>query len=244
MPRNHAFRIVNWNVAWAVPGTARAAALRRRVLSRKPDIICITEGYVGYLPETGQVIAAGADYGYASPGGRRKVLLWSRSGWRDVDAVGDPRLPSGRYVSGITTVGGRDIQVLGLCIAWMNAHVATGRKDRRAWQDHLAYLEGLEAILGNKRDACIATGDFNQRIPRDRSPRDAYAALMRGLGGGFAVATRGAIARLGRPTVCHVAHTRDLAAQSVSGIDNRSAAGRLSDHFGLCVDFAEARQSA
>ena len=199
--------------------------------------MCITEGYEAFFSKRGYVISAEADYGYKTTTGRRKGTLWSRHPWSHVDAIGHPDLPAGRFVSGVTELGGAKIQVMSLCIPWMNAHVATGRKDRRPWQDHLTYIESISELLAKRRRwPLLVMGDFNQRIPRDRSPVRVYEPLMAALGSRLTVATKGQIAPLDRPTVCHVVHGPGLKVQSMQAINNHTRAGRLSDHFGLVAD--------
>jgi hypothetical protein len=158
------FRLCVWNVMWAKAGTERGEAVRKRLEEAGFDVICLTEGVVGgnrrprlkpggiqgscgLLPEGGYVIDSDPDYGYRMIEGRRKVLLWSRRPWREVDRVGDPGMPGGRFVSGVTETPAGDVRVVGVCIPWDWAHVKTGRKDRERWEDHLRYLGGLERYL-------------------------------------------------------------------------------------------------
>ncbi len=115
-------RLGVWNAMWARPGTERSEAVRRRLEEAGFDVICLTEGYAGLLPAGGHVVESGADYGYPIREGRRKVLLWSRQPWREVDVAGDAAMPGGRFASGVTetqlgavrVVGGRAVG-LGAC---------------------------------------------------------------------------------------------------------------------------------
>ena len=245
MPSN-IFRFVNWNLAWAAPGTPRGDALWERIGAENPDIVCATEGYSDYFERTGaegHVITSDPDYGYKSPPRRRKGILYSRRPWRRVDTVGDPGLPGGRYVGGVTQLGGDrkpEIEVLSICIPWMNAHVATGRKNRDAWQEHLSYLEALAGLLAAKRaprqrrrHPLIIMGDFNQRIPRDRSPLRVYEPLIAALPDGMRVATEGIVSSVGRRTVCHVVVSPEVEVVALRGLENKTDTGQLSDHFGI-----------
>jgi hypothetical protein len=63
------------------------------------------------IPE-GYCLDADPDYGYPNKGGRRKVILWTKHPWTEVDATGDEAIPTGRFVSGVT--GG--IRFVGVCI--------------------------------------------------------------------------------------------------------------------------------
>lgn len=91
----------------------------------------------------------------------RKVILWSKNPWRDIDYVGDESLPTGRFVSGTTMTSIGEIRCIGVCIPWRNAHVSTGRKDKKQWEDHEPYLEGLKKVLDGEKSSPI---DFGGRL--------------------------------------------------------------------------------
>jgi hypothetical protein len=131
--------IINWNIAWARPQTPRGIELLRRIDHCRPDVICLTEASTDFLPPDGHLITSSADYGYRAPEGRRKVLLWSRHPWEQVDDLGSPALPAGRFVSGVTATSAGLLRFIGVCVPWRDAHVRTGRRDRAPWADHLAY---------------------------------------------------------------------------------------------------------
>lgn len=264
------FRLCVWNVMWAKAGTERGEAVRGKLREPGFDVICLTEGTVGgnrrgdgggplnlgenpgscgLLPEGGYVIDSDPDYGYRIIEGRRKVLLWSRRPWREVDRVGDPGMPGGRFVSGVTETPVGDVRFVGVCIPWDWAHVDTGRKDRARWEDHLRYLEGLGKYLGGFRvcegsspgmnaggilvaggTPVVIAGDFNQTIPRTRARVDVYEALMRALRG-WDLATAG----LGG--IDHVALNGGLRALRVDRWEAEYAVGKpVSDHAGVTVD--------
>lgn len=242
------FRLVNWNLAWAVPGTARGQGLQERIAAERPDLVCATESYADFFDDEfahGHGIGSDPDYGYKSPPRRRKNMLWSRQPWRRVDTVGDPGLPGGRYVGGLTRLGGQqglEVEVLSICIPWMNAHVATGQKNKKAWEEHLRYLNSLGGLLAAKRrqrkmHPLIIMGDFNQRIPRDRSPLRVYEPLMAALPDDMMVITTGFVPGIERPTVCHVLVSPEIAMVKTQGLENKLPAGQLSDHPGISVEF-------
>lgn len=84
-------------------------------------------------------------------------------------------------------------------------------------------------------------GDYNQAIPRRTAPAAVFAKLEETLGDRWQVATTGLLAPLGRPSIDHIAHTRDLAAVDVAALSNAGDEGQLlSDHFGVV---AKVRQS-
>ena len=129
-------KISCWNSEWASLKSKRGEFFRDQFNS---DVICVTEGYESLLPNDGYVISSNEDYGYKIKKGRRKVILWSKSEWSDIDKLGSKKIPTGRYISGITM----GIRFVGICIPWRFAHVSTGRKDRKPWEDHLAFIENL-----------------------------------------------------------------------------------------------------
>lgn len=248
------FRIGVWNVMWARPGTERGEVVRRRLAEGGFDVICLTEAATGgnrpadrgghrlkpegswaqgaLFPDGGHVIESDADYGYRLIDGRRKVLLWSRKPWREVDQQGHPGMPGGRFVSGLTETPTGEVRFVGVCIPWEWAHVNTGRKDRARWEDHLKYLEGLERYLlklrGNGR--VVVAGDFNQSIPKTRARGDVYEALIRVLRG-WAVATGGG------GGIDHVVLSEGLRALLVERWKVLYRAGKkVSDHDGLTVE--------
>lgn len=234
-----ALRIGTWNTQWAKPETPRGRQVGDALAAPGCDILCVTEGYRGILPAGGHVIDAGTDWGYATVEGRRKVLLWSRWPWSDVDSVGSDALPSGRFVAAATDTVLGSLSVVGVCIPWRDAHVRSGRKDRVAWQDHEGWLAGFEALPYRRAgERTVVLGDFNQRVPRWRQPKRVYTALENAFAG-FAFATAGELAGTPQPAIDHIAHTPDLTLADDIGIWPKLSAGtRLSDHFGVRGDFA------
>lgn len=233
-------RIGTWNTQWASPRTTRGGIISDKLAASDCDILCVTEGFAGVLPDGGHVIDAGEDWGYPIRKGRRKVLLWSKQPWTPhIDAVGSAELPNGRFVAGITeTLSGGCLTVVGVCIPWNGAHVRSGRKDRRWWQDHEAWLAGFEKLRTRIPESrTIVLGDFNQRIPRKRVPLRVHEALQHAFVD-FDFATEEARVPGGQALIDHIAHTSDLTRTSI-GIWNRVCADgtRLSDHFGVWCDF-------
>jgi len=239
----HAVRVALWNVEWARAGSPRGEAVRARLAATAADVLMVAEGEAALLPADtgGDVLASEPDYGYPPVAGRRKVLLWSRTGWRDTDVRGDARLPPGRYAAGTTTAGGAPLRVVGVCVPWRDAHVRTGRRDRSPWEDHGLYLEALGPLLARERarHARLAVvGDLNQRIPRRGQPRAMAAALDAALAG-LEVVTAGHRCE-DRALVDHVAVTPALCVRAVTALPRHDGVRRLSDHDALLVDLAPA----
>jgi endonuclease/exonuclease/phosphatase family metal-dependent hydrolase len=223
-----ALTLVNWNLEWAP--RSRRERISRRLDRLAPDVLCATEADREILPRGGHVAESGSDYGYGHQPARRKALLWSRWPLEDVDAVGDPGLPPGRFVAATCRTPFGPLRLVAVCVPWSHARVR--RAGRAVWQDHLDYLERLGPILSsNDRDVpLVVVGDFNQRIPRRRAPIAAAEALRRALGD-LVVATAGDLSGIDRQVIDHVAHSPGLRVAGVEGIDRHDADGRrLSDH--------------
>ena len=203
-------KISCWNSDWATPSSKRGKFFIDKFDS---DIICLTEGYESLLPKEGFIISSSEDYGYPITEGRRKVILWSKNKWTDIDQLGSEKIPSGRFISGTTN----GIKIIGVCIPWRFAHVSTGRKDRKPWEDHLSFIENLN--LEKKRT--ILLGDFNQNIPKKSQPQVAYSALKNFINGmDLLTSNMGLI---------HIVVSNDLKADNVQKI----LTGSNSDHNGI-----------
>lgn len=225
-------KTVVWNTQWAVPGTKRGLLLSELIQQQQPDLICLTEAQAGLLPRDGYVIESSPDYGYPLKPGRRKVILWSKHPWSEVSLHEDLDFPSGRIISGIT----QGVRVLGVCIPWSAAHVSSGRKDRKNWEDHLLYLDALKQLLTelDEQIPLAIMGDFNQRLPRSLQPKYAYEKLNDVLTAGLTVHTSGNPGPDGAQLIDHIATTADLQLQDLTVFDKTSAEDvRLSDHFGI-----------
>ena len=203
-------KISCWNSDWATPSSKRGKFFIDKFDS---DIICLTEGYENLLPKNGYIISSHEDYGYKTKNGRRKVILWSKDKWTDIDQLGSNKIPSGRFISGFTN----GIRIIGICIPWRFAHVSSGRKDRKPWEDHLSFIQNLS--FSNEKT--IILGDFNQNVPKKNQPEIAFSSLMK-LIEGFNILTTD----MG---LDHIVISKDLKAESVKKI----ATGDNSDHDGI-----------
>lgn len=230
-------KVLLWNVHWQRAGTPGGMAIRRTIAEHQPDLICLAEANVDLLGPDNRITSS-ADFGGPSKEGRRKVVLWSRWPWQEVDSLGDEILPAGRFVRGRLLVPGGPIDVLGVCIPWDGAHVKMGRKDARPWQEHARYLDGLKCILGRSKDHArtIILGDFNQAIPRTRAPRAIHERLIDVFQPSLDVATEGLIDGLRSPAIDHLTHGAGIRVHSVRALPNVNEQGRrISDHVGLFI---------
>ena len=203
-------KISCWNSDWATPTSKRGKFFIDKFDS---DIICLAEGYENLLPKDGYIISSHEDYGYKIKNGRRKVILWSKNEWTDIDQLGSKEIPSGRFISGVTS----GIRIIGLCIPWRFAHVSTGRKDRKPWEDHLSFIQNLS--FSNEKT--IILGDFNQNIPKKNQPEIVFSSLKNMIDGFNLLTTNMGLV--------HIVISTDLKAESIKKV----ATEDNSDHDGI-----------
>ncbi len=226
-------KIIIWNIEWAKPGTKREGIIQNIITAENPDIICITEGYIASWGKYEHVICSDKDYGYTIHEGRRKVILIAKTPWINVDMTGLIDLPAGRYVSGITN----GFQIMGVCIPWKDAHVRSGKKNRKPWEDHLAYLSGLRKQLESCVKPSIVLGDYNQRIPKKYSNSTVFESLLNTFEN-HKVYSKGIIYPIEKQSIDHISIQKKLAVNmSIKSIDNIQSGIRVSDHFGLLVNW-------
>ena len=229
-------RVAVWNAEWAKPGSAKGGRVAAQLAAVEPDVICLTEGFAGLLPDGGTVICGPQPDNNATEGARR-VLLWSRFPMRDVDPEGHPDLPHQSWVSATVATPLGDVSVACVCIPWWDSQVRRfgGTKDR--WQEHLEYLGLLPTVLAPlaERGPVVVAGDYNQFVPPAWAPKVAAQALADAFGG-MTIATSGAKAPDGRVLIDHLAHTPDLTGVVTQTWAGRHASGPMSDHSGVLVE--------
>lgn len=227
-------KCLNWNLEWKTPATKAGRLIQEVIAALDADTVCYTEVVRSMIPE-GQSIESDPDYGYPNDGGRRKVTLWSKQSWTEVDLIGDDEMPSGRFVSGITA----GVRFVGVCIPWRDAHVKTGRRDRTCWEDHLAYCRGLERVLArystDRTPTCVV-GDYNQRIPRVGQPVNVAKALADAIPADFRIATKGMKDSEVKDLIDHYAASPGLSISITQIVPRFASDGTsLSDHVGVAA---------
>ena len=228
--------IATWNVEWATPRSRRTPEILRRLSDLEAGVICLTETDDRLLAGESHTIAAQPDYGYGCQATRRKVLLWSRSPWTDVDDLGHEAMPPGRFISGSTQTPLGELTVIGVCIPWWGCRTEArrGLDRKRRWEDHGQYLECLAELLRNRPTRrLVILGDFNQVIgPGSHAPKALQAALQAAFPTGMTIVTR-ELAAGQRKSIDHIALSDDLSTESLGVISNVHKGGKLSDHFGV-----------
>jgi len=222
-----------WNIEWANPNSPRGKIIRQQTEQEDPDIICYTEGFESNFPTNGNIISSYPNFGYQNTKGKRKVLLWSKNPWTEMDNTGNEKLPPGRFVTGITN----GIRIVGVCIPWKDAHVRTGQKNKQVWEDHLTYLNQLRKLLKlylKAGEKIIVLGDFNQRIPRKYQPVKVFDHLQKVIGTNFKTITENILDDEGKLLIDHISVTKSIEGEVIKIIPRYYNGGlRLSDHVGI-----------
>ena len=239
-------RLVNWNVEWATPKSRRTPEIVSRIDRHAPEVACLTESHVGLLSQRGHVICSQPDYGYRVKEGRRKVVLWSREPWNQVDDLGVNSMPPGRFVAGVTQTSLGEVIVIGVCVPWFGSRTEARRGlDRKVqWGDHEQYLAGLTDIVGRRSvEGLIVMGDFNQIIgPGSRAPLELQMALQNAFPSSMRIVTSELVFQ-GRRNIDHIALSEELTVESLDIISNIHDGMDLSDHFGVVAEVSDRHSS-
>ena len=237
--RAMSLKLINWNVEWATPRSWQTAEILSRIDRHAPQIVCLTETHPGLMSQRGRVICSQADSGYKVIENRRKVMLWSREPWSEVDDSGLDSMPPGRFVSGVTHTSVGQVTVIGVCIPWFGSRTEArrGAERRMRWEDHEQYLDGLAELLERKeKKRLIVMGDFNQAIGQGgRAPAELRLALQNAFSPSMRIATAD-LSFQGRRSIDHIALSADWTVGSVGVINNIHERKKLSDHFGVFAD--------
>lgn len=223
--------VATWNTEWKTPASEAGRRITAILEATGSDVIVVTEGVRGLLPDRGYAVDAGPDWGYAPKPDRRKVIIWSPYPLR-LDFVGAEGATRGRLAVATATLPTGPVRIVGVCIPWRDAHVDTGRRDAQRWSEHMDYLDGLEQILPGLDDdiPTVIAGDFNQRIPRNSQPVR-VAERLHDVLADWTIHTAGDMPN--GPHIDHIATNRLLTPESVADWPASDQLGRLSDHAGV-----------
>lgn len=238
-------RILNWNTEAnkKFTGAGKPQKVCNMVSAYDADIVCLTEAYSYYLPQGGHTIMCQPENGiWGEEGGPRKVYLWCRDEWTDVDDIGSPEIPHGRFVSAKTWVARTEWTIIGMCIPWRDYGK---RKGFLQWQGACDYLDALRLnVLPRSTDSrhTILVGDFNLQIPPFTYPyvkrskqgqrvnqkrKDTFS--------GWLIPTAG----IRRGFIDHVAMSQDLRVESMQFVKRLNQNGKdLIDHDGVFLKIA------
>ena len=234
-------KAVTWNVEWATPRSWRTTEMLSRIDRHAPEVVCLTETDVGLLSKRGYTICSQPDAGYGIKINRRKIILWSREPWYEVDDAGLDSMPPGRFVAGVTRTSLGKLTVIGVCIPWFGSRTEARRKSERKmrWEDHEQYLAGLtEVLVRAPAKRLIVMGDFNQAIgTSSRARPELRMALKKAFPESMEIATS-ELAFQGRRSIDHIALSDDWVVGSLDVISNIYEERKLSDHFGVVADLS------
>lgn len=226
-------RIATWNLQRKRPASLNGKVAVDHLRSVSPDIAILTEAWVDHL---------GPDFQHADAGPtgipflgeeERKVVIASR--WPITKVRGELDVPTtGRFVSADIETPEGFLTVIGICIPWFASRVRSG--ETKNWEDHRLFLRALSPVLREAAQApCLIAGDFNQRIPRSRQPRD-VADLLEDSFRDFVIPTSGERPETGRMLIDHIAMSPVLKCGNIATWSGEIDGMKMSDHDGVSAD--------
>ena len=232
--------VVTWNVEWATPRSwSRRDEILRRIERHRPDVVCLIEADVMLLSDKADHSIHSQPDGVKATANLRKVVLWSRRRWEQVDDYAVASMPPGKFVSGVTSTPLGTATVIGVCIPFHGARTrwTDDAVRRRGSEDHQQYLVSLAEVI--KRTSplrLIVTGDFNQQVGQaGYAPSKVQESLRAAIPSHLTIATA-ALGIAGRRVIDHIALSEDLAVRSLGLIDRSHGDRELSDHHGIVAE--------
>lgn len=257
-------RLINWNVDWVPKRGGDTEILRRneilnRIRGHCPEVVCLTEASIGLLSDSGCRILSQPDQSSIKQGlgdRRRKVLLWSRNPWRDINDLGSKSLRRGRFISGVTDTSEGEVTIVGICIPW-SASPCVG-SDVPRWKHHRQYSETIQGVLKEVYEKVsgkrlIIMGDFNLKLglpwkpsskPSSVDHSQARLTLEKAIPTNVTIVTRDIKYKrngINYRGIDHIALSYDLRPTSLRAISDFTEDGmRLSDssHFGVVAQIS------
>ena len=107
--------VSTWNAEWKTPASATGPRIASILGATESDIIVLTEGVRGLLPDDGNTVAAGGDWGYGQQPSRRKVIIWSRFPLT-LGFLGAAGAACGRVVVATAALPDGPVRIIGVCI--------------------------------------------------------------------------------------------------------------------------------
>lgn len=238
-------RLLNWNTQWLGPRShgQRFEKAKALIASHDPDVICLTEARPETMPEDGHTVTSKVSgAGNIENRGARKVVLWSRFGWSNVDTLGSPNMPPGRFIGADTCCDNERWTIIGLCIPYHAYRTGEkwGEERLKVWEGASRFLDALGKDLLPRlgaRARMVIVGDFNLQIPAFNYPypNSEVNQKRNATFEGWLIPTSG----IRKHFIDHVAMTADLGVESLRFISKIAQDGtRLSDHNGVVIDVA------
>jgi Endonuclease/Exonuclease/phosphatase family len=182
---NKESRFLVWNLQRQKHESRRAAAQRDIIFQNKPDVAIFTEIWSGYIQKMGghEVSVFGGVWS-RTDSNERKILLWSKTPFTDVDECIFEGSAVGRIVAATTTIPSGSVRVIGVCIPYHAANTRRIPNPMKMWSEHRYYLIELAKFISQQNPSIplVIAGDFNQRIPSTFPPKDVQQSLLNSLG--------------------------------------------------------------
>ena len=224
-------RILTWNLERRKIHTPYGKLAVQHLFSQNPDVMAISETRTRFPKNEGFTAWAQHPQGHFEED-ERKILIWSKKPWTDIDDIGHEKLPKGRFVSGVTQTDIGEVRVVGVCIPYHMADVSFGTKDKKPWQQHIKFLDLLPDVLKKYKRPIIIAGDYNQRFPRVKYGNRKVSEKMTETFRDFNIVTQGVITGMERAGIDHIALDKRISVKTVWGWSNIVDGTRLSDHDG------------
>ena len=223
--------ILTWNLERKKVSSPYGKMAIDHLFEQSPDVMAVSETRTDFPTNNGFTVFAQHPNGHHAAN-ERKILIWSKNPWSEVDNLGDKALPIGRFISGVTKTPIGEVRVVGVCIPYHMADVVYGTKDKKPWEQHITFLKILPSILQSYTRPILIAGDFNQRIPRAKYGNRIAALEMQKAFNDYNIITKGIINNLSRAGIDHIAIDEKLKAEKILGWPNIINDKRLSDHDG------------
>ncbi|MGJ8564014.1 MAG: endonuclease/exonuclease/phosphatase family protein [Alphaproteobacteria bacterium] len=221
-------RVITWNLERRKTDAPYGKRAIKHLFSQNPDVMAVSETRTNFPTNDGHTIWARPPQGLFEEN-ERKILIWSKNPWTDVDDSGDERLPIGRFISGVTKTDIGEVRVVGVCIPYHMADVVHGTQDKKPWEHHKTFLDVLPSILKRYERPVVIAGDFNQQFPRVKYGNHTAALKMEEAFRDYQVVTQGVMEGMSRAGIDHIAIDKRLAKKSVWGWPYVVDGTRLSD---------------
>ena len=231
---------MNWSIERRKPSSWQARSLMNEIALLEPDYLCLTEAWKQSLVDfSGHVIsAAGIAWSPQHPD-ERKVVLWSRNPWADVEPI-EQLEAIGSAITGTSEINGNVVRFVSVCIPYHFASPLGVEPRAKPWTAHERFLETFAPLLARwvQDEPAIVLGDFNRLVPRSWGPKKSYEMLEDAFSG-YQFATTGILDKINDRTIDHIACAGSFEVKRAYGKSAHLPDGRRrSDHFGVVAELA------
>lgn len=125
-------RVLTWNLERRKPESGPGAAALEFLFDLNPDVMVLTEARTTMPARGSHVLWCEPPLGSWMGSDERKVLMWSKQPWVEVDRVGVSGLDNTRFVSAVTDTPVGPLRVVGVCVPWHMAGVQYVEDEKRS----------------------------------------------------------------------------------------------------------------